>query len=254
MFKNRKVNRTQRAPARIIGHGTPFLYEEAFNGIRTNLQFAAIGKACKIFAVTSAIPNEGKSAVSINLAVSTARLGKRVCLIDCDMRCPIVHRYLHMENAEGQGILGALLHDAWDGETVRLEEYGIDVLAVDRIPPNPSELLASERMKAVLARLSERFDYIFIDTPPVGAVSDAAVLAPLTDGIILVVRQNFSTYAEVRQAKENLAMTGAHIVGAILNDYDVKTSGAEGYARHYYYYSSQKDGEIPGTTPAGAKK
>ena len=197
----------------LMNKNTPFQYQEAYKSLRTNLNFMAMGKACKKLIFTSAIPGEGKSSVALNLAVSLAETGSRVLVIDCDLRKPVIHRYLKIDNSA----------------------------YADAIPPNPVELLGSPRMKNLIDELDKHYEYIIFDTPPVSVVTDAAVLSQYADGVILVVRQNYATFDEVGLAKKNLDAVNANILGAVLNGFDTKsTEKKNGYYYNYSYENADR--------------
>lgn len=224
----------------LVGMNTPFQYQEAFKSLRTNLKFLAMGKSCKKIIMTSATPGEGKSSVSINLAVSLAEAGSRVLLMDCDLRKPILHRYLKLDKAFYKGLTNILSGGVLSESIVNMKSVNLHVIIADAIPPNPAELLGSGRMKMLIEELEKHYDYIIFDTPPVSVVTDAAVLSQYADGVILVVRQNHATFDEVALAKKNLDAVHANILGAVLNDFNTKSADKEsGYYYSYNYdYSS----------------
>lgn len=215
----------------------PFQYLEAYNSLRTNLKFVSMNQECRKIIVTSAIPGEGKSSVAINLAVCLAQEGGRVLLVDCDLRKPVVHRYLRISRIRGKGLTGVLSGTPLDSAIVPVEPLNIHVLAADAIPPNPAELLGSVRMEQVIKQMEHYYDLIIFDTPPVSVVTDAAVLSRYADGVLLVVRQNFAVIEQVRLAKRNLEQVNAKILGVVLNQFDAKAADQDSG----YYYSYQYD-------------
>lgn len=227
----------------LVGKDTPFQYQEAFKSLRTNLKFLAVGKACKKIIMTSAIPGEGKSSVAINLAVSLAETGSRVLLVDCDLRKPIIHRYLKIDNSAYKGITNVLSDGSLAESIVGIKALNIHVIIADAIPPSPAELLGSSRMKMLISELDKHYDYIIFDTPPVSVVTDAAVLSQYVDGVILVVRQNFATFDQVALAKKNLDSVDANILGVVMNNFDTRSANKEsGYYYSYNYdYSHSED-------------
>ena len=231
---------SRRKPGRkflLVGKDAPFQYQEAFKSLRTNLKFLAVGKACKKMILTSAIPGEGKSSVAINLAVSLAEAGSRVLLVDCDLRKPIIHRYLKIDNSAYKGITNVLSDGSLAESIVGIKALNIHVIIADAIPPNPAELLGSSRMKMLISELDKHYDYIIFDTPPVSVVTDAAVLSQYVDGVILVVRQNFATFDQVALAKKNLDSVD------VMNNFDTRSANKEsGYYYSYNYdYSHSED-------------
>lgn len=212
-----------------------FQYQEAVKSLRTNLQFVALEKECKKIVVTSSIPGEGKSTLSVNLSISLAEAGHKVLLIDCDLRKPRIHKLLNIRNAEYKGITQVLTGANLSDSILNIPSLGIRVMVADAIPPNPAELLGSDRMKSLVEQLEKRYDYIIFDTPPVSVVTDAAVLSTMADGVILVVRQKYATFDQVTQAKRNLQAVNAPIVGAVLSCYDSKKSAKDSDYSDYSY-------------------
>lgn len=219
----------------LVGKEAPFQYQEAFKSLRTNLKFLAMGKSYKKIIMTSAIPGEGKSSVAINLAVSLADAGSRVLLMDCDLRKPILHRYLKLDKSSYKGLTNILSGGVLTESIVNMKSLNLHVIIADAIPPNPAELLGSARMKILVEELEKHYDYIIFDTPPVSVVTDAAVLSQYADGVILVIRQNHATYDEVALAKKNLDTVHANILGAVLNDFNTKSADKE--SGYYYSYN-----------------
>lgn len=204
---------------------------EQFRTVRTNIQFSSVGKALKSIVFTSSAPSEGKSTVSNNVAVTWADQGKRVLIVDADMRRPTVHRTFSVSNAVG---LSNLLAETGSLENAIHETIinNLSVMPSGPIPPNPSELLGSTKMAALLEQLTDHYDLVIIDAPPVNTVTDAQVLAARADGTILVVPQGIADKAGVRHAKQLLEAVQANILGAILNRATAKKS--TGYYGGYY--------------------
>lgn len=250
--KNKKDGPKHASNRRLISitsKGVPFNYVESFKSLRTNLNFMAVSSECKVIMVTSTVAEEGKSGVTINLATSMAESGKKVVIIDADLRKPIIHRYLHISNKRGMGLTGVLSGSVSLGDALlNSNEYGFHVLPSGAIPPNPAELLGSNKMRALIQKLSEVYDYVIIDTPPVSVVTDAAVVGAYVDGALLVVRQDFANTEIVQLAKRNLESTNVHILGTVLNEFDARTTArTSAYSYSYYYnynyYSSEENSE-----------
>jgi len=167
--------------------------------------------------VTSAVPNEGKTVTAANVAVVFAQAGRRVLLVDADLRKPGVHVIFNLPN--GHGLTTMLRNEAVSSDSVShaTEQANLRVLTTGPLPPNPAELLGSHRMQTVLARLKEDADLVIFDSPPLQAVTDAAVLGSITEGALLVVDAGRSRRRAVRQAREALERSGAHILGVVLN-------------------------------------
>lgn len=246
MFKRSDKKSGKKKTARkfqIISQSAPFQYQEAFKSLRTNLKFVSVNGDYKKIIFTSAIPGDGKSSVAINLAISMAEAGSRVLLVDADLRKPILHQYLRIAKSTSQGLTGVLAGNCSAEEAVvKFSDLGIHVLVAGAIPPNPAELLGSRKMGELIDSLSQQYDFILFDTPPVSVVTDAAVLSQYADGVILVVRQNHASIDQAKQAQKNLEAVHATIIGAVLNDYDIKNANKEtGYYYTYYYDYSSKN-------------
>ena len=204
---------------------------EAYRVIRTSVQFAQAGKELQTIAITSCTPNEGKSTTIANLAVVLTQAGKSVLLIDCDMRNPTVHKNFNLSNKIGLSScisMGTAVADAVQATGIE----GLDALTAGVIPPNPSELLGSERMKNILQRAKEEYDYVLIDTPPVLPVTDSLVLGRMVDGLILVIDSGEIKVEMARDVKNQLVNAGANILGVVLNKV---RSEHHGYGYYYYY-------------------
>lgn len=211
---------------------------EAYRVIRTGIQFAQAGKELQTIALTSCMPNEGKSTTIANLAVVLTQAGKSVLLIDCDMRNPTVHKNFNLSNKVGLSScisMGTALSDAVQKTSIE----GLYALTGGVIPPNPSELLGSEQMKNVLQRAKEQYDYVLIDTPPVMPVTDALIVSRFVDGMILVIASAEVKVEMARDVKNQLVNAGANILGVVLNKVH---SEHHGYGYGYYYYYGN-DGE-----------
>lgn len=211
---------------------------EAYRVLRTNLQYSSVDKSLQVLAVTSSGPNEGKSTTISNLAITFAQSGSKVLLVDADLRKPTVHKLYNFTNQLGlvnilvkKEPLGNCIHD-----TVIENLY---VMTSGPIPPNPSELIQSERMHKFLNEVKELFDIILIDTPPVGSVTDAAVLSPMIDGILLVAASGQVKIDEIVRSKELLEKVNANILGVVLNKLDKNAQG--NYYYYYYYYYGEND-------------
>ena len=204
---------------------------EAFRTLRTNVQFTSVDSETKKIMITSAGPGEGKSTTVANLAVSMAQAGKSVLVVDADLRNPTQHKLFGLDNREGLSV--ALLQDQ-DYQTYIRETAvpGVMLLTGGPIPPNPAELVGSKRMRRLIEELGIQFDMILIDTPPIIAVTDAAILAQEVDGVILVLASGEVNKDFAKKAKELLDKVGAKIIGAVLNKVDLKTS------KYYNYYGS----------------
>jgi capsular exopolysaccharide synthesis family protein len=213
--------------------------KEAYKTLRTNIQFSSLDQERKVLLVTSASEAEGKSTTASNLAIAMAQAGKRVLLIDCDLRKPVVHRTFHLPNMKGlTNILAEDLDHTEICNSVGIQ--GLDVLTSGPKPPNPSELMGTLRMETFIKAVSQEYDQIIMDAPPVLPVTDAAVLSRLTDGVILVLAYGQTSREAAAQAKESLGNVNARIIGAVINSFPA--NGRGGYYG-YYYYSEEDTGK-----------
>lgn len=231
----------------LVGKNISFAASEAYKLLRTKLQFSFVDEIkCPVIGVSSAMAGEGKSLSSVNLAYSLAQLNKKVLLIDCDMRRPSLSTKLPIEKNPG---LSEYLTGNSDMETVLQtckvdEDEGFTVIASGRNPPNPIELLSSSKMSKAINKLRESYDYIILDLPPVGEVSDAMVAAKTADGILLVVRQDYCNTVALSDAVNQFEFIESRILGVVMNCVDehggrYRYGYRYGYGKRYYrkYYS-----------------
>lgn len=204
---------------------------EAYRAIRTNLQFAGAGKQLKTLVFTSAIPGEGKSTTVANLAIAMGQDDKHILLVDCDMRKPVVHRRFGLLN---RGLSNCFAEDLPLKEVIQADVFpNLDIVTSGPIPPNPAELLGSKKMKDLLQEAAEAYDYVFLDMPPVLAVTDAALMSSQVDGTVLVIGSGDISPDEGKQAQSVLEKVHANILGVILNK--VPQHHKSGYYYYYYY-------------------
>jgi capsular exopolysaccharide synthesis family protein len=210
---------------------------EAYKTLRTNIQFSNIDDNIKVIMVTSTVQGEGKSATSANLAISIAQSGKKVLLIDCDLRRSSLHRIFHILNSKG--LTNVLVEDADYKEFCNTVSVpNLKVLTGGPKPPNPSEQLGSEKMKTFLEEIHDEYDYIILDAPPVLPVSDALVLAHVTHGVVFVLQHGEVEYDAAKTAINSLKNVGAKILGVVLNKVPIESLGSQGY---YYYYDNESE-------------
>jgi protein-tyrosine kinase len=213
---------------------------EAYRVLRANLHYADPDNPLRRVLVTSAGAGEGKSTTTANLGVALAQAERSVLLIDSDMRRPTLHTFFQL--ATTPGLSSYLAGDSMLEAVIQKTSVpNLSVVTCGPIPPNPAELLASRRMRDFLDASAERFDVLVLDSPPVLAVSDACVLAPLVNGVLLVVASGAVARPALRRAKEQLDAVHARTLGAILNRFD---AGAQGYSKRYYdtyesYYGTE---------------
>jgi non-specific protein-tyrosine kinase len=213
---------------------------EAFRSLRTNIQFASVDNPLRTLLVTSPTPAEGKSTVAVNLGVVIAQGGKHVAILDADLRRPRVHTLLGLANRSGMSDLFVRERGQLDGALQKTETSNLSVLTSGDLPPNPAELLGSEKMTEIVRMVQEQVEVIIIDSPPMIAVTDSAVLAPRVDGVLLVLKPGVTQMAAARQTIEQLRRLGANLLGAVLNEVDLRRSRY--YYHHYkgYYYSGRE--------------
>lgn len=228
-----KIANTRRF---VLGPNSSFYLREAYKSLRTNTSFSlADAEGCKVVVITSSLQREGKSLTALNLAISLGQTHHKVLILDCDLRRPKLGRLLNC--SAPAGISNVLMNPSFlDVALIHNEELGIDVILAGDIPPNPSELLSSNKMDKLLKELRKTYDYIIIDTPPVAVVTDAVVLAPLSDGVLFIVRANQSERIAVMQAMEQLDYAKAKVLGFVLNGIDSRDSASPYYRYRYSRY------------------
>ena len=226
----------------------PYDVNEAMKLLRTNLQFC--GKDKKVIMITSTLADEGKSTVSINLCRSLAQLGSRVILLDADMRKSVLaDRVTREKNLPG---LSHLLSGRSGLEDVLMETdmENFHIILAGRVPPNPAELLSGTRMQKLIEICREEYDYVIVDCPPINLVVDAAVVAPLCDGIVMVVSSGNVPYRLAQGALDQLQATGCPILGAVLNMVDQKNEKyyyRRGYDNKDYYQKYHNSSDTRGS-------
>lgn len=209
---------------------------EAFRALRTNIQYASVDRPLKTLLVTSPSPEDGKSTITANLGVVLAQGGRKVVIIDADLRRPRIHKLFKLSNQQGTSDLFVKPQEPLNGAVQKTEVANLYALTSGSLPPNPSELLGSEKMVKILEMIHDEADIIIVDSPPLLAVTDAAVLAPRTDGVLLVVKPGKTKLVACRQAVEQLQRVGANILGVVLNDVELRRSRYK-YAYYKGYYS-----------------
>ena len=211
---------------------------ESFRRLRTNLQFLNVDNPPRVFVLTSSVAMEGKSETAVNLSIALAESGNRVLIIEADLRRPLVVSYMSMPDKVG--LTNILSGQANFADVVQETRHdGVDLLACGPLPPNPSELLASEMARNLLKELRNSYDYVVIDSPPLLPVTDGALLAKITDGALLVVRSNRTTGDQVAQAVDNLEKADATLLGLVTVANKPTKKGSSGYYDSYYYSSKR---------------
>ncbi|RDU21988.1 CpsD/CapB family tyrosine-protein kinase [Anaerosacchariphilus polymeriproducens] len=217
-----------------------FQRREAFNTLRTNIQFC--GNDIKVIGITSCSPNEGKSSISLNLAVSLAEADKKVIFVDGDLRNSVMiarYRVSHAVTGLSHYLSGINMEDDFIYPT---NIKNLDLILSGPVPPNPSELFGSQSFSLLIKELKESYDYIIIDTPPLGSVIDSAVISRECDGMLIVIEANAINYKFAQRVKEQLDKTGCKILGTVLNKVDLNKKGymSKHYGANYgRYYNNE---------------
>ena len=244
LFNKRDTFATNAVASRKTLHkNLDFAAIEQYKLIRANLEFTLPENVkCPVIGITSSTRGEGKSTTAINLSYVLAEKGSKVLLIDGDLRIPSIAKKLGIESTIG---LSNLLKGS-QNQSFSFNSYLLDnwfVLPAGDIPPNPSELLGSARMKSILEKLKDMFDYIVIDTPPVNIVSDPVALSGLIDGMIVVVREEYTEKKEIESCFRQLKLTNVKILGYVMNQSKVGEGSYRKYKKYKYqiYYKSKSD-------------
>lgn len=204
------------------------LLAEAYRGLRTSLEYSSVDKKLKSLVITSSNPGEGKSTVSSNLAFILSQGGKKVIVVDADLRKPTIHKKFRVDNREG--LTEILIGKKNINEVSKKIDENIYVITAGKKTPNPAEMVSSKAMEELIEILKKKYDYVIIDTPPVRTISDGVILAAKADGVVLVVRAGKTKSADIVKGYKELEKVKANIVGSVLNAVDNKRHG------YYYYY------------------
>lgn len=232
--KHHTVTNIKAERQHILSSKTPFSIVEEYKTLRTNIQFSTTSDGCKIIGFTSSNAGEGKSITCLNLAITFAETQAKVLVIDGDLRKPKVSRLLKVKATPGLSNILVNMNKVEESiQTMKFDDYNIDLLLSGDIPPNPSELLGSKKMKDLIQTLSAQYDYILFDTPPVGVVTDAVILSSLFTGMVFVVRSGSTQQDEVHSAVNQLKFAGANVLGFVLNG--VHAKGTRRYSAYRAY-------------------
>ncbi len=218
----------------ILNKKTSFHIREAFKSLRTNIRFFQASEGCRRFCITSSSAGEGKSITILNLAITFAEANQKVLLVDADLRRPTLARLL-IEHGN-PGLSNVLAGHCTPGEAIHKDVYpNLDVMFSGEIPPNPSELLDSRRLKQMMEQLSSQYDYILADTAPAGIVSDACLVAAAMDGMLYLVRQNKTDKDTFGRTIKMIEHAGVRLMGFIINGYEEERFGSYKYKYRYRY-------------------
>ena len=255
--KKENVAEKENRAEDLINENTAFNIREAFNTLRTNVVFALAPSGGKRLMVTSSNPSEGKSTTSVNLGVVLAQNGNKVLLIDGDLRKPKLHQFFEVDYTHGLSrfLVG---QESLNEALVHTHIKNLDLIPAGVIPPNPSELLGSNRMKVFLEKVEEYYNYIIVDTPPINVVTDAAVLSKFVSGVLLVVHYGSTNRDDFRRSVNQLKIAGANIIGfsmvAVKSEHKGYYKNYRGYKKSYYssYGYGRRSTKHAGENSAGA--
>jgi capsular exopolysaccharide synthesis family protein len=235
-LKRRRVPATDDLSGSLITVSEPRgAASEDYRSLRTSLLYSLVDTPPKVVVVTSPGPSDGKSTTCANLGVVLAQAGKQTLIVDCDMRKPTMHNLFRLRNFAG--LVDALVKDLDLSDMSHEPLPGLKVVTTGPIPPNPAELLSSRRFTELLNQPREEFDYVLLDVPPVGIVSDPTIAATQGDGVLLVVNAQNTRKGSVREAMRSLEGVGANVLGTVMNN--VKASKGGYYYRYNYAYGRE---------------
>jgi len=230
IFKKKEKLHNQIANVSLVETNT--IVSEQFKMVRTNIEFSSIDEEIRTMVITSVNPGAGKSTISANLARTFASQDKRVLLIDADMRKPMVNKVFNLGNQLGLSTLFTNKNIDLNDAIQESDTENLSILTSGVIPPNPSEMLSSKKMTALIEECKEQFDLIIFDMPPLTAVADAQIMSGKADGTVLVLRRGVDNKDHIRKCKELVKAANANVIGAIFNREKDKDD-------HYYYYQQQ---------------
>lgn len=222
----------------LLSQNSPFSVQEAYKSLRTNVAFSIAGGDSKCIGVTSPNRGDGKSSVAVNLAISFAQIGKKVVLVDCDMRLPTVAHKLGIKR--NPGLSDYLVGEKSINECIfSVSKLGFAVVPAGNIPPDPTTLLESKEMRELLGVLRNYYDYIIVDLPPVLPVPDAMILSKHIDGYLIVVKSGTAEYRNVSDALKQLQFADSNIIGFVYNGKPLPSKRSRKYSYNYTYYKKK---------------
>ncbi|OQY52334.1 MAG: hypothetical protein B6245_23740 [Desulfobacteraceae bacterium 4572_88] len=229
-------------PVELIAlHSPKAAASESFRGIRTSILFSSAKPGSQVILVTSAMPSEGKTLCSANIAIAMAQAGSRVLLLDCDMRCPTIHKTFQIGRHVGLSSVmfgRSKLKDA----IIPTQIPNLDVIPCGPIPPNPSEILGSKKMRSLIDELRRKYTKIIIDSSPISAVTDSIVLTQISDSIVLVIRASSTPRQLVKNTVDQLKNINAYILGSVLNAVKPRGNSYYHYQYNYQYGHARNNG------------
>ena len=239
-FLKRKKKITKLIPStELLNNKSSFFVREAYKDLRTNILFSLPDAKCKVIAVASSVMSEGKSTTCINTAITFAEMGKKVLVIDTDMRRPRLHRLL--KSTATPGLSNLLLNLSTYDESVFATNFqNLDVIFAGDISPNPTELLSSVKMKEIIDEMSKHYEYIFVDTPAIAPVADTAIISKLVSGVVVISRQGVTEKKILQSCVEKMAFSNAKILGFVINGIDLNNNSGSKYKYNYRYREEYK--------------
>lgn len=236
-FKSEKNENTSNKERKtILDAKVPFMVQEAYNTMRNNMMFSLSTEKNNVFIISSPLPSEGKSTTTANLSIALGETDIKVLLVDSDLRKPVQHKMFNLSNKKGlSSVLAGIC--SFDKAVNRGVHQNMDVLTAGPVPPNPSQLLASENMYEFINEVKYQYDYVVIDTSPINMVSDALVIAKNTAGLIMVARQDATTYDQIERAILSSRILNVNILGIVVNLFDSDTAKYGKYGKYSYKYN-----------------
>lgn len=233
--KKKKNKEMVDGAAFTLSDKSKFAIVESYKSARTNIMFSLSASDKKIFAVTSYSKGEGKSTVSANLAISFSKMEKKVLMIDCDLRRPNIHNIFKLDNSAGlSNVIGKMV--GFEDAVKRNALNNLDIITAGTIPPNPSELMCSSTFVDLIEKLSQEYDYIIIDTPPIGVVADALLLKDLIAGFVVVLRERSTTHGDLQKLLDSVKLADSKVLGMITVGCSMsKKRSKKGYYYYQYY-------------------
>ena len=228
------INQKSQKPSEI--QLTNFHVRESYKTARTNIVYSILKEGCKKIVFTSSMKGEGKTVTSANIACALAQqINTKVLVIECDLRAPKVHSVFKLNPTPG--LTNYLCNECAVEDIIKtVATSSLDVICFGAVPPNPLELLSSDKMKELIKTLEEKYDYIIFDTPPVGVVSDAIPIVKLSDGIVIIAKNNYTTYPDLSKTINTIKKADGKILGAIINKIEIPRSKKSKYYKNYGYY------------------
>jgi polysaccharide biosynthesis transport protein len=213
---------------------------EAYRGLRTGILFSTPGHSPRSLLVTSSGPQEGKTITTANLAITMAQAGQKILILDCDMRKPRLHKVFPCDRARGMSNILVGEGD-WRKLRVATQVPNLEIIPSGPIPPNPAELIGSDRMKRLIDELLQEYDRVLIDSPPIVAVTDSVVLSRFVQGVVLVIQVGVTTRDVINNCVRQIRDVQAHVLGAVLNNVNIGKDSYYYYQYYYYYYGEGGD-------------